>query len=114
MTIPGFQPGFATRRALFGLDERACRLLARTWPIIAPHLPGAIDAVLAACKDMPHVGELLRVHKDLIRRLEISHFEALLGGAFDDRYIESCRNTVEQEAALGLDARMRRTAGNFV
>jgi methyl-accepting chemotaxis protein len=114
MTIPGFQAGFASRRQLFGLDERGCELMARTWPLIAPHLAGAIEAILAACKDMPHVADVVGAHRDLIRRLETSHFEALLRGTFDKHYIESCRNTVEQESALGLDARMRSTAGNFV
>ena len=36
------------------------------------------------------------------------------GGKLDQRYAESCRQTVEQEAALGLDARMRSTAGSYV
>jgi methyl-accepting chemotaxis protein len=37
-----------------------------------------------------------------------------LGGSLDDQYVELCRTTVEQEAAIGLDGRMRSSAGNFV
>jgi hypothetical protein len=44
----------------------------------------------------------------------VAHFQALLQGKLDQRYAESCRQTVEQEAALGLDARMRSTAGSYV
>jgi hypothetical protein len=38
----------------------------------------------------------------------------LLGGNLDHRYAESCRHTVEQEAQIGLDARIRSSAGNTV
>lgn len=53
-------------------------------------------------------------NRDLIKKLEVSHLRALLSGELDDRYFESCQKTVEQEAALGFDARLRNTAGNFV
>jgi len=38
----------------------------------------------------------------------------LLGGDLDRRYAESCRRTVEREAEIGLDARIRSSAGNTV
>ncbi|MGA8319676.1 MAG: hypothetical protein WB774_02350 [Xanthobacteraceae bacterium] len=41
------------------------------------------------------------------------HLEALLNGDVDDRYFESCRRTVEQEATFGIGARFRSTAGNY-
>jgi methyl-accepting chemotaxis protein len=50
----------------------------------------------------------------MVKELEVAHFQALLQGRLDQRYAESCRQTVEQEAALGLDARMRSTAGSYV
>src|ERR1700689_5332166 len=65
-------------------------------------------------KSVPYVAEIVHENRDLIRNLETSHFKALLGGNLDDQYMESCRRTVEQEAAIGLDARMRSSAGNFV
>jgi len=114
MELPGFLPGFDARRALFGLDERARELMRETWPVIAPHLGAAIDDVLAGMKSLPHVADVVIERSDLIRKLEASHFAALLGGSLDQRYVESCRRTVEQEAAIGLDARMRSSAGNFV
>jgi len=114
MTIPGFVSGFDARRSLFDLDERAREIMKETWPLIAPHLEEAIDGILAGTKNLPHVGDVVVKNRDLIRSLEASHFEALLGGNLDDRYVESCRKTVEQEAAIGLDARMRSSAGNFV
>ena len=45
---------------------------------------------------------------------KMAHFKALLGGNLDHRYAESCRHTVEREAAIGLDARIRSSSGNFV
>jgi hypothetical protein len=43
----------------------------------------------------------------------MAHLEALLNGDVDDRYFESCRRTVEQEATFGIGARFRSTAGNY-
>ena len=82
--------------------------------MIAPRLEEAIDDILAGTKNVPHVAEIVIQNRDLIRKLEAAHFETLLGGNLDDQYVESCRKTVEQEAAIGLDARMRSSAGNFV
>jgi hypothetical protein len=52
-------------------------------------------------------------HRTLLKKLEASHLEALLNGDLNAHYFESCRRTIEQEAALGLDARFRSTAGNY-
>ena len=49
-----------------------------------------------------------------LKRLEVAHFEVLLSGNLDDAYIESCSRTVEQEAAIGMDSRLRSVAGNQV
>ena len=89
-------------------------MLAKTWTVVAPNLERAIDEIITATRDLPHVGEIIARHDELIRKLEMSHFEALLGGRLDEHYVESCRKTVQQEAAIGLDGRMRSTAGNFV
>ncbi|HEV3372176.1 MAG TPA: globin-coupled sensor protein [Xanthobacteraceae bacterium] len=106
--------GFEARVRFFGLDERARRIMQATWPLIAPQLEKAIDAVLAAADDMPTLAPVVAKHRNLIKRLETAHFEALLGGRLDASYVESCRHTVEQEAAIGIDGRMRSSAGNFV
>jgi hypothetical protein len=53
-------------------------------------------------------------HADQLRKLELAHFRALLGGKLEREYAESCRHTVEQEAAMGLDGRIRSTAGSYV
>ncbi|HEY2229059.1 MAG TPA: protoglobin domain-containing protein [Xanthobacteraceae bacterium] len=100
--------------ANFGVDERARDLLKETWPMIAPCLEPAIDDVLAAAKFVPHIAPIVARNKDLLKRLELAHYEAFLGGRLDSDYADSCRRTVEQEAALGLDSRMRSNAGNYV
>jgi methyl-accepting chemotaxis protein len=114
MTEAGFLKGLETRIANFGVDDRARGLLKETWPVIAPCLEPAIDEVLAAARFLPHIAPIVARNKDLLKRLELSHFEALLGGRLDSDYAESCRRTVEQEAAIGLDSRMRSNAGNYV
>ena len=81
--------------------------------MIAPNLDRAIDEILSALTLLPQVGEIARRNREVIKKLEVAHFAALFGGDLDERYAESCRRTVEQEAALGFDARIRSTAGNY-
>jgi methyl-accepting chemotaxis protein len=114
MASPELLPGFEARLVLFALDEQTRSVLRKMWPKIAPHLEQAIDEFVAATKNLPGIGKNIAQHKDLIKKLELSHFEALLDGRLDYHYVESCRKTVQQEAEMGLDGRMRSTAGNFV
>ena len=81
--------------------------------MIAPNLNRAIDEILSVLTLLPQVGEIARRNREVIKKLEVAHFTALFGGDLDERYAESCRRTVEQEAALGFDARIRSTAGNY-
>ena len=106
--------GFEARLALHGLDAQARDILNATWSVIAPCLSHAIDQFIAATRHQPSIGAIVDRHKALIKNLEMSHFQALLGGKLDGAYAELCRKTVEEEAALGLDSRMRSTAGGFV
>ncbi len=107
-------PAFQARLALYRIDDQTRSLLAATWPTIAPHLDRVIDEVVAAVMQLPKIGNAVAQNQDLIRKLEVAHFQALLGGELDERYAESCRRTVQQEAAIGLDARIRSTAGSFM
>ncbi len=114
MKDSGFLDGFEARVRFFCLDERAQSLMKEIWPLIAPRVEDAIDDILAAAGNMPLIATAIAENRDLIKALEASHFEALLGGGLDNHYVESCRRTVVQESAVGLDARMRSSAGGFV
>ncbi len=107
-------PGVETRYALYELDERARSRIIKLWPVIAPHLEGAVDAILKAMLTLPHVAAVARDHHRLLKKLETAHLAALLSTDLGMPYIESCCKTVQQEAELGLDARYRSTCGNFV
>ena len=106
--------GFEARLALHGLDARSGDILRQTWPTIASCLSGAIDEFLTATRHQPSIGAIVDQHRTLIKNLEMSHFQGLLGGTLDSAYGDLCRKTVQDEAALGLDSRMRSTAGGFV
>ncbi len=114
MTPSTLVQGIEFRYALYDLDPPARSAIKRIWPTIAPHLDKAVDAILDATARVPHINAVTTQHRALIKKLEILHLEALLSGELDERYFDSCRHTVEQEAALGFDARLRSTAGNFV
>ena len=106
--------GVEARYALYELTPAARSAVKRLWPTVAPHLDRAVDAILDATANLPNIYHIVRQHRDLVKKLELSHVEALLSGELGEAYFESCRKTVAQEAALGFDARMRSTAGNFV
>jgi len=106
--------GVEARYALYEIDLRARRAIKSLWPTIAPVLAQAVDDVLDATERLPRIGPIVAQNRDTLKRLELVHLEALLSGELDGPYFESCRRTVTQEAALGLDARMRSTAGNYV
>jgi len=106
--------GFEARLALHGFDAQACNILSEMWPAIAPCLSDAIDQFLVATRHQPSIGAIVDRHRALIKNLEMCHFQALLGGKLDTAYAELCCKTVQDEAALGLDSRMRSTAGGFV
>jgi len=107
-------PVFEARLAMHRIDERTRSVLAATWPVLAPHLERTIDEVLVAIMGLPKIGEMVAQNKDTIKKLEVAHFQALLGGKLDRHYAESCRQTVQREAEMGLDARIRSTSGSFV
>lgn len=114
MAMLGFEAGFEARRAVFGIDEAAQRSIKALWPVIAQYVEGAVDGLLGGSKQLPQLAQIVIRNWEAIRKLEISHFTCLLGGELGDQYIESCRRTVEEEAALGLDARTRCGSGYFV
>jgi methyl-accepting chemotaxis protein len=107
-------PVFEARLAMHRIDDRTRSVLAATWPLLAPDLERTIDEVLVAVSQLPNIGDVVAQNKERIKQLEVAHFQALLGGKLDWRYAESCRETVQKEAEMGLDARIRSTSGSFV
>jgi hypothetical protein len=109
VTQDGSIQGVESRYRLYELDARARGAIKQIWPTIAPLLDEAVDGILKAASGLPHLAGVVREHGQLIKKLEVAHLEALLNGDLDNAYFESCRKTVEQEMALGFDARFRST-----
>ena len=103
-----------SRYALYELDAPARSAVKLLWPVVAPVLETAVEAILDAIANMPKIGAIVVQNRDLIKQLELSHLEALLNGELDGAYFVSCQKTVSQETVLGFDARLRSTAGNYV
>ena len=114
MPESGLPSAFAVRLPLYSLDARARTVLKGAYPLIAPQVEPAIGRLLRTVMELPHISKIIAAHRETIMKLEVAHFDALLGGELDGIYAESCRRTVEHEASLGLDGRMRSSAGNFV
>jgi methyl-accepting chemotaxis protein len=114
MASPDSVQSFDARLSLYDLDDRARRVLAQTWPVIAPTLEGAIEQILAAASRLPGIGAAIAQNDGMLKKLELAHLKALFGGKLDETYAASCRHTVQQEAAIGLDARIRSTASSYV
>jgi methyl-accepting chemotaxis protein len=105
---------FEARLALYSLDERSRRILAECWPVIAPSLEKAIEEIVVAVRVLPRIGKAVAENTVFFKKLELDHFRALFGGKLDRDYAESCRHTVHQEAAMGMDGRIRSTAGSYM
>jgi methyl-accepting chemotaxis protein len=105
---------FDARLALYRLDDRARVVLSETWPVLEPHIEKVVDDVLGSIHVLTRIGGAVLAHRDLFKRLEVAHLRALLGGRLDQAYADSCRSTVEQENAIGLDARIRSTVGSYL
>ncbi len=114
MTPNALIDGIEFRYTLYELDAPARSAIKQLWPTIAPHLDKAVDDILNATARVPYINAIISQHRAMIKKLELEHLKALLSGELDEHYFESCRHTVEQEAAIGFDARLRSTAGNFV
>jgi methyl-accepting chemotaxis protein len=106
--------GYQGRRALYRLDDRAMSIMKETWPLISPQVEPAIDRFLFESANVPLMADAIARNLSTIKKLEITHFESLLGGDIGNLYVELCRTTVKEEAAVGLDARIRSSAGNHV
>jgi hypothetical protein len=102
------------RYRLYALDPQARGAIKQIWPIVAPDLDKAVDAILAVTSQLPNLRDVIRQHGHVIKKLEMAHLEALLNGDLDRPYFVSCRKIVEQEATFGIDARFRSTAGNYL
>jgi methyl-accepting chemotaxis protein len=102
------------RLEAYGLDEKACARLQRLWPMLAPHLPDAIDAFIASASKIPQIAATFARHHERIRELELSHYRHLLCGKFDDSYAESCQSNARAHAAIGVEARVRLNSGCVV
>ena len=63
-------------------------VLAATWPIIAPTIDRSIDEVIDGVIGIADRSERVAPHRESIVRLELAHFQALLGGNLDQRYAE--------------------------
>ena len=105
---------FEARLALYGLDNDARSVLAECWPVVAPEIEKAIDEVVVAVRVLPRINAVVAQNDVFFKRLQTEHYRALLGGKLDHDYAESCRHTVHQEAALGMDGRIRSTAGSYM
>lgn len=114
MTQAELIQGVDSRFALYGLDAQARASIKALWPVISPFLDKAVETYLDAASRLPIIAAVVKQNRALLKSVEGAHLEALLNGDLGARYFESCRKTAEQEMALGIDARLRSTAGNYV
>ncbi len=107
MVLPQVAPELAARLANYTIDDRARGIIGRLAPLLGPHIGEAINEVVVGAERLPQVAEIYRKHGGDFRRMEIAQFEELLKAEFGESYLERCRSTVEQQAALGFEGRAR-------
>lgn len=113
MATPELIQGFQARLALYEIDDRARGTMRELHALFTPLLEQAISRWLDATQHLP-IADVVTNHRDLIKKIEVAHFDLLLSGRLDEDYARSCRYVVAQESAIGLDGRVRSSVGNFV
>ncbi len=114
MALPHVAPQLTARLANYQLDDRARLLLREMAPLVSGCLDPAFDEVIAGAAQLVQVAPIYAQHGETIRRIETAQFRALLAADFDERYLETCRKTVDDEVALGLEGRARINCGAAV
>jgi methyl-accepting chemotaxis protein len=114
MSLKPVAPELTARLANYELDDEARLMLREMQPVIEPRIGPAIDEVIAGAAKLVQVAAIYREHGHRIREIEMQQFRALLNADFDSRYLESCRSTIDQEAALGFEGRARLNCGAAV
>jgi methyl-accepting chemotaxis protein len=114
MTPNELIPGYPGRRVIYRLDDRAMTIMRHTWPLISQHLDRVIDDFLTEASGVSIMADAISSNLCSIKTLEMNHFTSLLSGELGADYADLCRKTVNAEAAMGLDARIRSSAGNHV
>lgn len=107
MSLPQVAPELASRLANYIIDDRARLILRELGTVLDPHLLSAIDEVVAGAARLPQVAETYRKHAGEFRRIEVLQYRELLKAEFGPAYLECCRNTTQQETALGFEGRAR-------
>jgi methyl-accepting chemotaxis protein len=107
MTLPPVAPELAARLANYVIDDRARSVLRDLAPLLEPHLGKAIDEVIAGAARLPQVAEVYKKGATEFRRIEIKQFQEVLKAEFNAGYLQCCRITIDDEAALGFEGRAR-------
>lgn len=107
MTLPPVSPELAARLANYSIDDRARAVLQELGPVLDPHLGAAVDEVITGAVRLQQVAEVYKKHSGEFRRIEIGQFQELLRADFGADYLTCCRNTIDQESALGFEGRAR-------
>jgi methyl-accepting chemotaxis protein len=107
MTLPLVAPELAARLANYNIDDRARAILRELAPLLEPHLGAAVDQVITGAARLHQVAEIYQKHGAAFQRIEIGQFQELLRGEFGSHYLNCCRNTIDQESALGFEGRAR-------
>src|ERR1041385_4047967 len=107
MPLAPVAPEIAARLANYFLNDEARLVLREIAPIVEGELDHAIDQVIAGAARLTAVADIYKKHSGEIRRIELAQFRALLLADFDARYLETCRNTIEQENVFGFEGRAR-------
>jgi methyl-accepting chemotaxis protein len=107
MTLPQVAPELSARLANYMIDDRARQVLCELAPVLEPCIGQAIDQVIASAARLNQVADIYKRYSGEFRRIEIAQYQELLKAEFGARYLEVCRNTIDEETRLGFEGRAR-------
>jgi methyl-accepting chemotaxis protein len=104
-----------SRLAIFGITDQTRALLSECWATVEPSIRPGVDDYLERCRALPWVSEKLQPHRERLHSFYQTHFNLVLHGWFDERYLASLDAKRELDEAMKLqDARPHAVFGHFV
>ena len=95
------------RLSFLGVDERIRHSLVNAKPVVSAELVDILDRFYAIVRRTPEVRKFFNddSHIESAKSRQVTHWETILGGEFDETYFNSVRKIGVVHAKLGLEPR---------
>jgi len=96
--------GISDRLAFMGLDDRSCEYIRQIRPVVERELPAALDKFYTRIRRTPETKVFFSSdsHMDAAKGAQISHWQSIMNGEFDEKYGQRVETIGKVHAKIGL------------